>query len=168
MASATMTQRRDLSPSGQAQAACRFMVRTLENYEITDLLNRDTVARLATIDADGYPHVTPIWFTWVDGAFYLTSYTGRPHLSRIRENPRVGLVIDIEDELRADGERPNQQIRVTGDATISPDTDDLWTTRIRTKYIDQAIAPGTATRRNGRERAVITVRPRTTTAVASI
>ncbi len=110
------------------------MVRTLESHEITELLNRDAVARLATVDADGYPHVTPIWFIWVDGAFYLTSYTGRPHLRRIHANPRVGLVIDVEDELRTDGERPNQQVRVTGDATISTDTDDLWTTRIRNKY----------------------------------
>jgi len=23
--------------------------------------------RIATIDADGYPHVTPLWFLWADG-----------------------------------------------------------------------------------------------------
>ncbi|WP_083444307.1 MULTISPECIES: pyridoxamine 5'-phosphate oxidase family protein [Gordonia] len=54
---------------------------------IAELLNRDrdTLARLTTVDTDGYPHVTPIGFLWTSGRFHLTS---RPHLARIRANPR--------------------------------------------------------------------------------
>ncbi|TQM25935.1 pyridoxamine 5'-phosphate oxidase family protein [Nocardia bhagyanarayanae] len=84
------------------------MVRRLKTTEIAELLNTDAVARLATIDVDGYPHVMPIWFLWAADVFYFTSYPDRPHLERIRNNPRVGLVIDVEDRLRADGERPNR------------------------------------------------------------
>ncbi|MDE1673218.1 pyridoxamine 5'-phosphate oxidase family protein [Nocardia gipuzkoensis] len=95
-------------------------MRTLRESEITDLLTRDVVAHLATIDTAGYPHITPLWFLWLDGRFYLTSYADRPHLERMRSNPRVGLVIDVEDALRADGERPNRQVRVIGTASLAP------------------------------------------------
>ncbi|MFF0500074.1 pyridoxamine 5'-phosphate oxidase family protein [Nocardia aobensis] len=140
-------------------------MRRLDELEVEHLLFSDTVARLATIDSHGYPHVTPIWFLCVDGVFHLTSYVGRPHLDRIVRNPRVGLVIDVEAALRPDGERPNKQVRVIGDATVSPDRGGVWTARIRTKYVDAATC---AADNVARERALITVVPRTITAVASI
>lgn len=139
------------------------MVRALPDVEITELLQADTVARLATIAPDGYPHVTPIWFLWTADAFHFTSYRDRPHLDRIHADPRVGLVIDIEDELRADGERPNRQVRVTGDAVLAPDTDYRWTDRIRAKYLGAA-----GDRPQNRERVLITVRPREIVAIASV
>lgn len=151
-----------------SSGSMKLMVRSLQNAEIAELLDADVVARLATIDVDGYPHVTPIWFLWVAGAFYLTSYTDRPHLQRIRTNPRVGLVVDVEDELRADGERPNRQVRVIGNATLSVDTSSIWTQRIRRKYIDHTVAPGAAHSNPVRERVLITVLPHDVTAVASI
>jgi nitroimidazol reductase NimA-like FMN-containing flavoprotein (pyridoxamine 5'-phosphate oxidase superfamily) len=55
------------------------MTRPLNGEETADLLASDTVARLATIDASGYPHVTPLWFLWADGAFHLTArHPGQP------------------------------------------------------------------------------------------
>ncbi len=98
-------------------------MRRLEEYEVGELLSRDVVAHLATLDSEGYPHITPIWFLWEQGVFYLTSYVGRPHLGWIVRNPRVGLGIDVEAELRADGERPNKQVRVIGDARVSVDSE---------------------------------------------
>ena len=136
-------------------------MRALQENEIADLLAGDVVAHLATIDSVGYPHVTPMWFVWSDGAFRLTSYTRRPHLDRIRSNPRVGLVIDIEDALRPDGQRPNKQIRVIGDATVSVDPDGEWTRQIRRKYIGVPVAPTS-------ERALITLVPTKMHAVASV
>jgi hypothetical protein len=111
------------------------MVRPLGKEEIAGLLASDVIARVATIDADGYPHVTPLWFLWADGAFHLTSDAGRPHLARLRANPRAGLVIDVEGEQCADGERPNRQVRAVGDAVLSPDVGGAWTVRIWGKYI---------------------------------
>lgn len=90
---------------------------------IAELLNRDrdTLARLTTVDTDEYPHATPKWFLWTSGRFHLTSFTSRPHMARIRANPRVGLVVDIEDNLRPDGERPNKQVRASGQLELSTD-----------------------------------------------
>lgn len=143
-------------------------MRRLEVTEIGELLGLDVVAHLSTIDSQGYPHVTPIWFLWEDERIYLTSYPSRPHLGRIMRNPKVGLVIDVEAELQADGERPNKQVRLVGDATVSIDRDETWTRRIRAKYIDSTIAPDAVERAAARERAVVTITPHKITAVASI
>ena len=141
-------------------------MRSLHPAEISELLAADTVARLATVDTLGYPDVTPIWFLWVDGSFYLTSYSDRPHLDRIRSNPRVGLVLDVEDAQRADGERPNRQVRVIGDATVSDDPAGEWTRRIRRKYL--GARPELLERGLHRGRSLIIVAPRAIHAVASV
>jgi nitroimidazol reductase NimA-like FMN-containing flavoprotein (pyridoxamine 5'-phosphate oxidase superfamily) len=86
-----------------------LMTRLLTDEETASLLASDAVARLAAIDASGYPHVTPLWFRWADGAFHLASDAGRPHLARLRANPRAGLVIDAEAAQRPDAQRPNRQ-----------------------------------------------------------
>ncbi|MEV0248409.1 hypothetical protein AB0H76_17560 [Nocardia sp. NPDC050712] len=45
-------------------------------------------------------------------------------------------MIDVGEELRADGERPNKQVRLVGDATVSVDPDEMWTRRIRASRPD--------------------------------
>ncbi|QVI23951.1 pyridoxamine 5'-phosphate oxidase family protein [Nocardia tengchongensis] len=137
-------------------------MRQLDEFEVERLLASDTVARFSTVEADGFPHITPIWFLWADGRILLTSYARRPHLRRVAADSRVGLVIDVEEALRADGERPNRQVRVIGDATVDNDPDGLWTARIRAKYL----GPDAPTVRA--ERKLITVVPRRIVAVASV
>lgn len=145
------------------------MPRALNDEEITDLLSSDIVARLATIDANGYPHVTLLWFLWAAGAFHFASDFGRPHLARLQANPQAGLVIDVEAGQRSDGQRPNKQLRVTGDATLSPDTEAVWTRRIWAKYITGPTAMSTAEASLGdRQRVLITLVPRDMVAVASV
>lgn len=70
--------------------------RQLDASEIDTVLALGVPAHLATMDRDGYPHVTPLWFVWEDGAFYMTSIADRPHLKRLSHNARAGLCIDIE------------------------------------------------------------------------
>ena len=95
--------------------------RPLDPAEIEALLALDVPARLATLDRDGFPHVTPLWFLWIDGAFYMTSIADRPHLRRLAVNPRAGVLVDTEDAERDDGQRPNRQVRAIGEAqSISP------------------------------------------------
>jgi nitroimidazol reductase NimA-like FMN-containing flavoprotein (pyridoxamine 5'-phosphate oxidase superfamily) len=111
------------------------MTRPVNDEEIAGLLASDTIAP-ATIDASGYPHVTPLWFLWADGAFRLASDAGRPRLARLRANPRAGLVIDVEAAQRPGGQRPSKQVRAVGDATLAPGTGAAWTRRIWDKYIN--------------------------------
>ena len=71
--------------------------RRLSDSEVEALLAADVPARVATLDAEGYPHVTPLWFVWADGAFHMTSFAGKPHLRRLASNPRAGVCVDAED-----------------------------------------------------------------------
>jgi Pyridoxamine 5'-phosphate oxidase len=142
--------------------------RRLSTAELEKLLAAVVPARLATLDSDGYPHVTPLWFVWADGAFHMTSFEGRPHLSRLALNSRAGLCVDVEAGERADGERPNRQARAIGDAQTFPDGGGEWTERITRKYVT---GPGLSVqleRRLSVERIVIRLEPRTLLGLASV
>jgi PPOX class probable F420-dependent enzyme len=142
--------------------------RQLGADEVQQLLARDVPARLATLDAEGFPHVTPLWFVWHDGAFYMTSIADRPHLRRVARNPRVGIVVDVEDPQRLDGQRPNRQVRATGVAELLADDGAVWTTRITEKYVREPAASERVQARSRDQRIVIRLRPERLIAVASI
>lgn len=142
--------------------------RRLDPTEIESLLALDVPARLATLDHDGFPHITPLWFVWHDGAFYMTSINDRPHLKRLAANRRAGLLVDVEDPERADGQRPNRQLRAIGNANLFPDNRAAWTTRITEKYLRGPAAAASVNARAADERIVICLRPTRLVAVASV
>ena len=86
--------------------------------------------KLATVRANGAPHVTPIWFV-VDGddLVFNTWHTSAKakHLAR---DPRASLVVDIE-------EAPYAYVLVEGPVTISRDLDEIvhFATRIGARYM---------------------------------
>jgi nitroimidazol reductase NimA-like FMN-containing flavoprotein (pyridoxamine 5'-phosphate oxidase superfamily) len=142
--------------------------RRLQASEIEKLLRLAVPARLATLDEDGFPHVTPLWFVWEDGAFWMTSIADRPHLRRLSNNPRAGLCVDVEDPERADGQRPNRQVRAVGTAELFADKRAQRTTQITRKYICGPAADENVAVRAADERIVISLRPTKFVAVASI
>ena len=142
--------------------------RQLGTDEIEQLLACDVPAHLATLDNGGFPHVTPLWYIWTNGAFYMTSIADRPHLRRLRRDPRAGICVDLEDPECADGQRPNRQVRATGTAELLADNGAVWTTRITEKYVRGAAAAERVKARSGDERALIRLRPRRLIAVASV
>ncbi len=135
--------------------------RPLSDQETEALLALDVPARFATIDANGFPHVTPLWFVWHGGAFHLTSCSDRPHLRRLAGNPRAGLCVDVERPAREGGQRPNLQVRAVGVAELFSDTGGAWTRRIDEKYSSARDAEGT------QDRVVIRLMPERLLAVAS-
>ena len=142
--------------------------RRLDAREIDLLLALDVPARVATLDRDGFPHVTPLWFIWADGAFFMTSIADRPHLRRLAQNPRAGLCIDVEDAERPDGQRPNRQVRALGVAELAPDHDAHWTARITEKYVRGPSSGELVEARAADPRVVISLRPSKLVAVASL
>lgn len=142
--------------------------RPLDPAEIEALLALDVPARLATLDRDGFPHVTPLWFLWIDGAFYMTSIADRPHQRRIAGNPRVGVLVDTEDPERDDGQRRNRQARAIGEAALFPDSGGQWTSRITEKYLRGPGAAASVASRAADERVVMRLRPVRVVAVASV
>ena len=142
--------------------------RPLNPDELDLLRAADVPARFATLDNLGYPHVTPIWFIWDGDAFRMTSLVTKPHVRRLRRDTRAGLVIDVERDERDNGERPNTQLRVVGDAELSSDIAGEWTRAITLRYLRGPGALSAAERRASQPRVVITLRPHRQVAVASV
>jgi nitroimidazol reductase NimA-like FMN-containing flavoprotein (pyridoxamine 5'-phosphate oxidase superfamily) len=143
------------------------VVRPLTPREVAELLSLDLTARLATVDDQGFPHVTPLWFIFESGQLILSSFEDRPHLARIRANPKVGLVIDDEAPLRADGQRPNRQVRIIGTAVLSSDVQNEASLKIASRYLRVHGQPSRLPHYD-RPRTLITVEPVTFLALASV
>jgi PPOX class probable F420-dependent enzyme len=78
----------------------------LISAEICARLEVERIARLATLDADGRPHLIPICFVW-DGSVFYTAIDHKPkrvaptrlaRMKNIRESPEVALLVDHYDE----------------------------------------------------------------------
>src|SRR3954451_12672500 len=110
--------------------------RRLAQPEIEELLATPLPCRLATIDRDGFPRVTPLWFVWHDGCCWMTSLSDRQHLLDLRRNNRAGLCVDVEEPNRADSpHRANRQFTARGRTRLLTERDGEWTRRITLKYI---------------------------------
>lgn len=140
----------------------------MSQAEIDELLARDVLARLATIDRHGFPHVTPMWFGWHDGAVLMTSLADRPHLRRLEHNPHAGVCVDVEDPFLPDGGRPNRQVRVFGLAEMFPDEGSKWTDAITHKYVHGPAAAARVAETATQDRVVISLRPTRLLAVSSV
>ncbi len=94
------------------------------------LSSRPRTGKLATVRADGAPHVTPVWFD-LDGdevvfTTHETSLKGR----HIRRDGRVSMCVDDETP-------PFSYVIVEGTATFSTDQGELlrWATRLGGRYM---------------------------------
>jgi PPOX class probable F420-dependent enzyme len=107
------------------------------------LLDRPRTAKLASVRADGRPHVAPIWFD-LDGdtVVFTTGHTS-VKAANIRRDPRVSLCVD--DEIP-----PFAFVLVEGVATLSDDLEELrrWATRIAGRYMGADLAESYG-KRNG-------------------
>lgn len=60
-----------------------------------EILNQCRIASVATIDADGMPHLTAVWFLF-DGESFLVSISSASAKARnIRTNQNIALMIDV-------------------------------------------------------------------------
>ena len=134
-------------------------VRTLSQQEIADLLNLAIPAHLATLDPAGFPRITPIWFLWEDGIFYMSSGQEKRHVHDLACDPRAGLCIALEEGQTQGGSRPYRQIIVRGYAHVQPDTDERWAHKLILKYITGQAGVLRAELRAGKPLAVIALRP---------
>ena len=66
----------------------------LNAEEQTAFLRANRKAALATLDKDGFPHVTAMNFVARDGAFYMTSYGKAQKVVNIRRNPKVAIMVE--------------------------------------------------------------------------
>ncbi|GAA4415474.1 PPOX class F420-dependent oxidoreductase [Actinokineospora soli] len=100
------------------------------------LLTGTRTGKLATVRADGSPHVVPVWFlvdTAGDGDHVVfttgkTSVKGRA----LARDPRFSLCVDVDVA-------PYSFVTVSGSVVLSDDLDDMlgWATRIGGRYMGE-------------------------------
>lgn len=86
------------------------------DQETLDFLAQPLLMRLATIGADGYPQVTPVWY-WCDPVkqrLYVSTESQRIKFRNIQRDPRVGVAID--DDATKDPSRPYRGISIKANA----------------------------------------------------
>jgi len=71
--------------------------------EVDDFLAGEHTCRVATVGADGRPHVAPLWFVWDGRHLWLNSIVRSQRWTDLARDPRVAVVVDTGtayDELR--------------------------------------------------------------------
>lgn len=62
--------------------------------EINAHLCEARTCRVATVGAEGAPHISPLWFVWDGSALWLNSIVKSQRWTDIERDPRVALAID--------------------------------------------------------------------------
>ena len=62
--------------------------------DITQFINEDRNAILATIKQDGAAQLTPIWYLYEDGRFYVSAGVDTAKVRNLVRNPAITLCID--------------------------------------------------------------------------
>ncbi|HEV8530467.1 MAG TPA: PPOX class F420-dependent oxidoreductase [Methylomirabilota bacterium] len=72
-----------------------------------DLLEKKAFASLATVNADGTPQVTPVWFDWDGSHIRINTAKGRIKDKNLRSRPAVALAI-------MDPDNPYRYLQIRG------------------------------------------------------
>jgi len=101
--------------------------------EAIEFLSTGTrTGKLATVRADGRPHVTPIWFVLDGDDLVFNTWHTSAKAKHLTRDPRASLVVDLE-------EAPYAYVLVEGSVAISRDPDETkrFATRIGARYMGQ-------------------------------
>ncbi len=82
------------------------------------LVSGTRTGKLATVRADGRPHVVPIWFTLRDDEIVFNTQTSSVKAENMRREPRVAITVD-------DQTPPYSFVTVEGLATLADADPDL-------------------------------------------
>lgn len=92
----------------------------------SDLLDAQ-VGTLATIDDDGYPQLSEVWFLHDDGELKLSLNTSRHKTKNLSSRPQCSLLI-------VDLQNPYRYLEVRGNAHLEPDDDYAFARKVGAKY----------------------------------
>ena len=70
----------------------------MSDEERDAFLSEERTCRVATVGADGAPHVTPLWFAWDGSALWLTSIVRSQRWTDIERDGRISVVVDAGDD----------------------------------------------------------------------
>lgn len=127
------------------------------------LLAGTRTAALATVRADGRPHVAPVWFTLDGDDVVFTTWQTSVKGVNLRRDGRVALTVDDETP-------PYAFVTIEGRATLSTDPEGMrhWATRIAARYMEEAQADAYGRRNAVAGELLVRVRPVQTVAVKGV
>lgn len=91
---------------------------SMTDRELEDFLRGGHTLHVASIDADGYPHLAPMWYVVRDGTIVFRSFTKSQKIVNLRRNPKLSVLVESGesyDELRG--------VMIRGDARLVDDRD---------------------------------------------
>ncbi len=106
-------------------------MRTMTEAEYRQFLMHGTrTAKAATVQADGRPHVTPIWFVLDGDDMIFTTHETSLKAKALKRDPRISLLVDDETP-------PYAYVMIEGTGTLSEDLEQLlhWATIIGGRYM---------------------------------
>ena len=115
-----------------------------------DLLQKKAFANVATVNADGTPQVTPVWFDADGDQLRINTARGRVKDKNLRRNPVVALTV-------MDPDNPYRYVQVKGQVTEVTETGaDAHIDALAKKYTG---ADKYGNRRPGEVRVIFKIRP---------
>lgn len=66
--------------------------------ELDEFLTTQRTCRVATVSADGAPHLSALWFAWDGTSLWLYSITRSKRWADLRRDPRMAVVVDAGEE----------------------------------------------------------------------
>jgi PPOX class probable F420-dependent enzyme len=66
--------------------------------ELDEFLATQRTCRVATVSADGAPHVSALWFAWDGTSLWLYSVVRSRRWTDLRRDPRVAVAVDTGEE----------------------------------------------------------------------
>ena len=117
----------------------------------SDLLTtKKAFANLATLNADGTPQVTPVWFDWDGSRLRINTAKGRLKDKNLRRTPAMALSI-------MDPDNPYRYVQVKGRVAAVTETGaDAHIDSLAKKYLGQDSYPY---RKPGEVRVIFTIAP---------
>jgi predicted pyridoxine 5'-phosphate oxidase superfamily flavin-nucleotide-binding protein len=94
---------------------------------IREFLQKPLVARMSTVDPDGYPHTVPVWFILDGDDLVVISVSSTRKVGYIRANPKGAIAIGGDP---ADG----GGYLIKGEFSIETDLEDAWVRKLTYHY----------------------------------
>jgi len=90
----------------------------LSDEEVRAWLSGPNIARLGTINNDGSPRVTALWYlAEADGSITLNTYEDNVHVRNLRRDPGAALLVDSS-------EQPYRSVHLSGAAQVADEAAD--------------------------------------------
>jgi PPOX class probable F420-dependent enzyme len=89
---------------------------SLTDAEMAEFLESGQTLHVASIDADGYPHLAPMWYVIRNGKIAFRSFTKSQKIINLRRNPKISVLLESGesyDELKG--------VMIRGSATLIED-----------------------------------------------